>query len=106
METRPTAHNSHYFGIVRQLRSKKYNGNKNQNGHKGNHQIHHPIRIKMHQKIPHREAVVLYPWGFGLYINYHNNDRKENKHKAQSPHIFFDDVSVYNSHFLKNNAQR
>lgn len=82
METGSTADYGDYLGIIGQLRSKKYNGNKNQDRHKGNHQIHHPVRIKMDKEIAHREAIIFYPRCFGLHINNDYNNRDENQHKT------------------------
>ena len=47
MKTSAATENGDNFGIVGHLRSEENNGNKNQNRHKGNHQIDYPKRIKM-----------------------------------------------------------
>ena len=74
MKTSTTTEDGYDFGIVSHLRSEENNGNKDQNRHKGNHQIDHPKRIKMKQEISHSEAVSFYSRSFGLYIyDYHND---------------------------------
>ena len=98
MKTSATADDSYDFCIIGHPGSEKYDRDENQYRHKGENQIENPKRVKIYQKIPHREAIALYSRCFGLYIYNDNNNRQECQHKNEGSQIFFDDVEVYDFH--------
>ena len=75
MKTRSTADNGNNLRVIRHSRSEENHSYENQNRHKGDDQIYHPVRIEIDQELRYRKSVGFNSGCFRLHIDDQYNNR-------------------------------